>query len=181
MRQRTKLAQALAHDPELLLLDEPFGGVDPVGRSHLTHLLHQRVREGKGLLMASHLLHEVEAVTKSFLLICGGRLLASGTAEEVHALLDDLPKVIRLRCENPHELARRLLEEESVDAVRFIDPSQLLLSSRSPGSVYRRLPELIRSAGTQVYELHSTDSSLQALFDALLKIHRGMRPTSRSE
>jgi ABC-2 type transport system ATP-binding protein len=179
MRQRTKLAQALAHDPELLVLDEPFGGVDPVGRHQMIEILQKRIQEGRGLIMASHLLHEVEAVTRSFLLICGGRLLASGTAEEVHSLLDELPKEMRLRCDNPNALARRLLDEEMVESVRFVD-DELLISSRRPAAVFDRLPEIVESAGTRVLELHSTDSSLQALFDTLLKIHRGMAPSERS-
>jgi len=84
MRQRTKLAQALAHEPELLILDEPFNGLDPVGRRDMTEVLRRWIASGRGLLLASHILHEVEAVTDSFLMICNGRLLASGLAEEVH-------------------------------------------------------------------------------------------------
>lgn len=177
MRQRAKLAQALAHDPELLILDEPLNGLDPVGRHHMTDVLHDRIRAGGSVLMASHLLHEVEAVTHSFLLICGGRLLASGTAEEVHALLEDLPKEISVRCDDPARLARRLVGEELVDAVQFAgDGETLVVSTRSPLSVFGRLPEWTHETGIHVEELRSTDSSLQALFDTLLQIHRGMIP-----
>jgi ABC-2 type transport system ATP-binding protein len=179
MRQRTKLAQAMAHDPELLVLDEPFGGVDPIGRRQVIDLLKGRIRAGKGLVMASHLLHEVEAVTRSFLLICGGRLLASGTAEEVHSLLEDLPKDIQIRCPEPVKLARQLVREEGVDAVRFVGKEELLVSTRSPATVYSRLPQLVNDAATQIEEVCSTESSLQALFDTLLKIHRGMRNKDR--
>jgi len=98
MRQRTKLAQALAHEPELLILDEPFNGLDPVGRRDMTEVLRRWIASGRGLLLASHILHEVEAVTDSFLMICNGRLLASGLAEEVHALMADVPAEVQIRC-----------------------------------------------------------------------------------
>ena len=84
MRQRAKLAQAIAHDPELLILDEPFNGLDPVGRFEMTALLKKWSTEGRSLVLASHILHEVEAVNPSFLLIYGGRLLASGTLSLIH-------------------------------------------------------------------------------------------------
>ena len=96
MRQRTKLAQALAHDPDLLILDEPFNGLDPIARHDMTVLLRDWIDQGKSLLLASHVLHEVESITRSFLLICGGRLLASGTAEEVHQILADLPNELTI-------------------------------------------------------------------------------------
>src|SRR4026209_1678602 len=104
MRQRTKLAQAIAHQPQLLILDEPFNGLDPIGRHELTTVLHDWIGRGKSLIFASHLLHEVEAITQSFLLICSGRLLASGTAEDVHAMMTGLPNEVSLRCTHPHAL-----------------------------------------------------------------------------
>ena len=174
MRQRAKLAQAVAHDPELLILDEPFNGLDPVGRHHMTEFLRGWIAEDRGLVLASHVLHEVEAITHSFLLICGGRLLASGSAEEVHALLADVPNEIRIRCDHANRLAKRLLNTDAVEAVRFTDGGQgLVLATCSPATVYNRLPEWIADAGVRVDELRSTDDSLQALFDSLLAIHRG--------
>ncbi len=181
MRQRAKLAQALAHDPQLLILDEPFGGLDPVARHQMIELLKQRVRSGKGLLMASHLLHEVEAVTDSFLLICGGRLLASGTAEEVYSLLEELPKEICIRTDRPRQVAQCLMEDQLVESVRLLGDEQLLVSSRNPADVYRRLPELVEKTNVQIYELRSSDSSLQSLFDVLLRIHHGMTVTESRE
>jgi len=174
MRQRTKLAQALAHEPDLLILDEPLNGLDPVARHQVTELLRHWAQGGKGLLLASHVLHEVEAVTHTFLLICGGRLLASGAAEEVHALLADVPNEIRIRCNDARQMAQRLLQEEIVEAIRFTgEEGSLVVSTRSPATLYARLPEWIADTQLQIAELHSTDDSLQALFDSLLRIHRG--------
>ncbi|MGQ9575468.1 MAG: ABC transporter ATP-binding protein [Thermoguttaceae bacterium] len=174
MRQRTKLAQALAHGPELLILDEPLNGLDPIGRHEMTELLRQWIRAGRGLLFASHILHEVEAVTHSFLLICGGRLLAAGSAEQIHNLLADVPCEIHIRCDGAAQLARRLIDEGVVDSLRFAEGGQsLILATRRPVALYNQLPQWIEGTGIRIHELRSGDESLQALFSSLLKIHRG--------
>jgi len=174
MRQRTKLAQAFAHDPEVLILDEPLNGLDPVGRHEITVQLQEWIRRGRGLLLASHLLHEVEAVTQSFLLICGGRLLASGSAEEVHTLLAEMPNEIRIRTNDAPGLARRFVEERVAESVRFGgDGETLTISTHNPAAIYARLPQWIDGTGIEIRELRSTDESLQALFNALMRIHRG--------
>lgn len=172
MRQRTKLAQALAHEPDLLVLDEPLNGLDPIGRHEITELLKAWIRSGRGLVLASHLLHEVEAVTQSFLLICNGRLLASGSAEEVHALMADVPNEIRIRCDGAGELARRLIAENAVASVRFLE-GELVVGTRSPATLYARLPGWLEGTGIRIHQVRSTDDSLQALFASLLRIHRG--------
>ena len=170
MRQRTKLAQAVAHEPQLLILDEPFNGLDPIARHDLTVALRKWIQQGKSLLLASHILHEVESVTQSFLLICGGRLLASGTAEEVNALLDDLPNEITLRTNQPHELAERLVALRVTDAVQ-VASDRVTVSTRSPS---RLLSDLTAwTAELEIHEIRSADESLHALFNTLLQIHRG--------
>ena len=172
MRQRVKLAQAIAHDPDFLILDEPFNGLDPIGRHEMGVLLKQWIADGKSLLLASHLLYEVESITNSFLLISGGRLLASGTAAEVHALLVDVPNEISLRTSNPRRLAGILLEREVTDSLQ-IDGDRVTISTRHPGRLYDQLPEWLDESRISVGEMHSGDESLQALFNSLLKIHRG--------
>jgi len=172
MRQRTKLAQAIAHDPEFLILDEPFNGLDPIGRHDLTTVLLDWIGLGKSLLFASHLLHEVESITQSFLLICSGRLLASGTAEEVHSMMVGLPNEIALRCSSPHLLASRLVQEHAVDSLS-IQGDTLTLATQQPGLLYEKLPGWVSDLGVTVLEMKSADESLQALFNSLMKMHRG--------
>ena len=172
MRQRVKLAQAIAHEPDLLILDEPFSGLDPLGRIEMTKLLKQWIGEGKSLLLASHVLHEIESVTQSFLLISGGRLLASGTASEVHSLLAGVPNEIMLRCSEPRRLADVLLRAELGHAFRM-EVDSLHVSTKNPGRLYEELPERMQEADVSVTEIHSADESLQSLFNSLMRIHRG--------
>ena len=174
MRQRAKLAQALAHEPMLLILDEPFNGLDPVGRHAFTEVLRDWIGKGRGLILASHVLHEVEHTTDSFLLVYSGRLLASGCVSEVKSLLADVPNEIWLRCDRASDLACRLVQEPCVDAVRFADHGQVLvLATRSPATIYAKLPQWVAETRVQVLELRSADDSLHALFHSLLQIHRG--------
>jgi len=177
MRQRTKIAQAIAHDPELLILDEPLSGLDPVGRAEMTSVLRQHVAAGGSLILASHVLHEIEAITDSFLLISGGRLLASGTAEEVHELLFDLPVEVQIRCDQPDRLSGLIMQHGLADSVRM-GRSQagrplLHVATRQTAEFSSRLPVWVREHQLRVNEISTADDSLQTLFNSLMKIHRG--------
>jgi ABC-2 type transport system ATP-binding protein len=172
MRQRTKLAQAIAHDPDFLILDEPFNGLDPIGRHDLTVVLKKWIGMGKSLLFASHLLHEIETITQSFLLICGGRLLASGTAEEVHTMMIGLPNEIALRCSDPHRLASLIVADDLAESVK-IEKDYVTVATRNPTTLYNCLPKWLVDWKLSVTEMHSADESLQALFNSLMKMHRG--------
>jgi len=174
MRQRTKLAQAFAHDPSLLILDEPFNGLDPIGRHEMTEVLRRWVRSGRSLILASHILHEVEAVSPSFLLIRGGRVLASGPPDEIRALLADVPNEIRIRCDRPTLLAREFVESGLSESIRFLDQGEtILVSTRSPVAVFEQLPRWLAKLDIEVFEMRSADDSLQRLFSSLMRIHRG--------
>ena len=173
MKQRCKLAQAIAHEPELLILDEPFTGVDPVGRHNLSEIFSEWVEQGKSLLVASHVLHELEAICESFLLICDGRLLASGSAYEVHSLLANIPNQVRLKSNQPTEMAQILLKNQLIDMLQ-VDESTgwLTVSTTKPADFYQQLP-LLSEQGIDIQEMHTGDDSLQTAFDSLLSIYRG--------
>ena len=174
MRQRTKLAQALLHDPELLVLDEPFNGLDPVARHDLIELLRTWIKQGRSLILASHVLHEVEAVTQTFVLIRGGRLLAQGSAREVHELLAHLPSDIRITTPRGSDLARVLLACGLANAVKLDDAAgELFVSTRTPHQVYAKLPQILKDENILVSRVESSDESLQTLFDKLFRMHRG--------
>ena len=174
MRQRAKLAQAIAHDPDFLILDEPFSGLDPIGRYEMSNYLRKWSQPGKTLVLASHILHEVEAINPSFLLISGGRLLASGSPEEVREILADTPNTITIKCQNAKKLAAKLLEVPAVTKVSFTDDPQFMsLTTRSAKSLYESLPAVTRELDVPIYEMQSADETLKNLFATLLKKHRG--------
>ncbi|QDT53252.1 putative ABC transporter ATP-binding protein YxlF [Caulifigura coniformis] len=173
MRQRTKLAQAIAHEPELLILDEPFNGLDPVGRHEITMLLKDWVKAGGSLIIASHILYEVETLATSFLLVSGGRLLASGTPEEVHSLLKNLPNEFVIRGEGLRELSQKMIAEQLVDSIRLDGGDRLTVTTHQPTALTSRLPEWNSGGSIRITELSSGDDTLQALFTTLMRIHRG--------
>ena len=176
MRQRTKLAQAIAHEPELLILDEPLSGLDPVGRSQMTEVLKNWIQMGRSVIIATHVLHEVEALTESFLLISGGRVLASGTAAEVHELLFKVPMELQIRCNDGRGLAAAILKADLAEAARVSVTESgdlVVLTTRDASALSAGILKWIQEDDLLVYEMRTADDSLQSLFNSLMKIHRG--------
>ena len=125
------------------------------------------------VLVASHVLHELEAICESFLLICDGRLLASGSAYEVHSLLANIPNRIRFKSNQPKEMAVQLLEKRLVQTIDVDEAAgQLTVTTSQPADLYEQIP-ILSEQGIEILEMHSGDDSLQAAFDSLLSIHRG--------
>jgi len=173
MRQRAKLAQAIAHDPELLILDEPFNGLDPVGRFEMTALLKKWASEGRSLVLASHILHEVEAVNPSFLLIYGGRLLASGAPEEMRRILANSPSVLTIKSSDSKKLAAILSGLGAVKNIRFVGEGRIEVETLVLSEVLDQLPRAVIDAGISIDKLETNDESLKSLFSTLMKIQRG--------
>jgi len=169
MRQRIKFAQALVHDPDVLVFDEPLTGTDPVGRRALRDLIAGLAAEGKTVLVSSHVLHEVESLTASIVLIYRGRVVASGDVREIRDLMDEHPHRIRVRCDRPRELAAALTELEGVVGVELSRaPPGLVVHSERPAALFDRLPGLLLGAGIRLDELASEDDSLEAVFRYLV-------------
>ena len=169
MRQRTKLAQALVHDPDLLVLDEPLAGTDPVGRHKLMDLVQELGAEGKSVLVSSHVMHEVQAMTERFLLIYGGRVLAVGDVQEIRGLLYEIPHRIRIACDRPRDLARHLAGQAAVDGVQTdAERNELWVTTRKPRELFAALPELAAETGVAIRELGSEDESLDVVFEYLV-------------
>ena len=173
MRQRAKLAGAIAHDPDLLVLDEPFDGLDPVARHELVTLVRGWARS-RSLLVASHLLHEVEALEAGLAVILGGRLVASGTVGEIRRLIDTLPSEVRVVSDAPRRLARAVCESPDADAVRFIGEDTFVVETRHPAEVAARVGTMATAEGILVRELVPGDRSLEGIFGRLVQIHRGV-------
>ena len=174
MRQRTKIAQAIAHEPELLILDEPYNGLDPVGRFAMTQMLKEWTAKGRSVLFASHVLHEIEAITSSFLLINGGRCLASGTAEEIESILADTPQEVTLVGPDVGRLIKYLADEPSVQSLKLSDSrSRLRVALLDPPKIYEQLARWISQDALRIYQFKTADGDLTALFESLLRRHRG--------
>jgi ABC-2 type transport system ATP-binding protein len=169
MRQRIKLAQALVHDPELLILDEPLSGMDPLGRRKTMRLIREWARLGKSVLVSSHILHEIELMTANILLINNGRILAEGNVHQIRELIDTHPHTVYIRAENPRELAREFLAHADVLSLRF-EPGAVVVETGQPDAFYGRLTDLVAD-GTcgSVEEVTSPDDNLQAVFKYLVK------------
>jgi ABC-2 type transport system ATP-binding protein len=169
MRQRVKLAQAIAHDPELLILDEPLGGMDPLMRRRTIRQIRDWGRAGKSVLVSSHILHEVEAMTSNILLINNGRIVAEGNVHQIRDLIDEHPHTVFIRADAPRELARLLLAEDGVISLRF-EPGAVVVETARPDAFYARLTDMAASgeAGA-IDEVTSPDDNLQAVFRYLVK------------
>jgi len=181
MRQRCKLAQAIAHDPKLLILDEPFNGLDPVDRHEMTSMLIDWARSGKSLLLASHVLHEVEQITDAFLLIYGGRLLASGTAGELRSMLADLTQDLTITCSNVELLSQKLAVASWLSSMQ-VDRAQkrIRVSVSQPLELYASLAEWSATEELEITELAGSEGDLSSLFRQLVSRHRGVRVSSRA-
>lgn len=174
MRQRVKIAQAIAHEPDLLILDEPFNGLDPIGRHDLTVFLQQWAADGKSLILASHILHEVESVTSEFLLIYGGRILAAGDASEVRSMLSGFPVEVQLEGDGLRLVVERLAKDACFDGVEFAASGRRVKIQVSDGERFQELlGEFATLPGVNIESIDSPDGTLEAAFDLLLKVHRG--------
>jgi ABC-2 type transport system ATP-binding protein len=169
MRQRIKLAQALVHEPEVLFLDEPLTGTDPVARRDLMDIIQKLGSQGKSVLVSSHVLHEVQSLTQSIILLNHGRLVAQGEVRQIRDLIDNHPHHIVLICDSCRKLAGRLLAWEDIEGVNVLAGGKgLMVQTRSPDAFYGRLPELSLQDDTAITEVYSDDDSLEAVFKYLV-------------
>jgi ABC-2 type transport system ATP-binding protein len=169
MRQRVKLAQALVHDPELLILDEPLSGMDPLMRRKTIRFIKDWARAGKHIIVSSHILHEIESMTSNILLINNGRILAEGNVHAIRDLIDTHPHTVYVRGADPRALARRFLAEDDVLSMRF-EPGAVVVETAKPDAFYARLTALAASGEAGVIdEVTSPDDNLQAVFRYLVK------------
>jgi len=169
MRQRVKLAQAIVHDPDMLILDEPLSGMDPLARRRTMKMIRDWARQGKSVLVSSHILHEVESMTSNILLINNGRILAEGNVHQIRDLIDEHPHTVYIRADDPRGLAREFLTRADVISLRF-EPGAVVVETGKPDEFYSRLTELVAAGQCgAVEEVTSPDDNLQAVFKYLVK------------
>ncbi|HYS99740.1 MAG TPA: ABC transporter ATP-binding protein [Thermoplasmata archaeon] len=168
MRQRAKLAQALAHDPDILILDEPLSGADPLARVHILRTIAEFAKKGGHVLMSTHVLYEIERVTHNIVLIHNGKAIASGDIHAIRALIDEHPHAVRLATPRPRELAQALAGMEHVVSFEFPAADSLLVRTKKPDAFYKELPAIIVDRNLEVRGLESPDDSLEAVFEYLV-------------
>jgi len=167
MRQRTRVAAALVHDPGVLLLDEPFNGMDPRQRLHMMELLHRMSAEGRTILFSSHILEEVEQLSGTVQVIVAGRLAASGDYRHIRRLMTNRPHVFTIRSSDDRRLAVALMAQDSVAGVD-IDATGLQVRASDYGTFTRALPRVALKEGVRVRRLIPADESLESVFSYLV-------------
>jgi len=168
MRQRIKLAQSLVHDPDLLVLDEPLNGVDPVGRRQLVDLFRKLAADGKTLLISSHVLEELDVLADQVLFMWRGRILASGPVDSVRQQLNDYPRQVVLEADRPRELATALMSATEVESIQFKTGAQLELRVRRYEEFLQKLAVAVVDQQFVIGRLETIDASTEAVFQYLL-------------
>ena len=170
MRQRIKLAQAMLHDPDIILLDEPLNGLDPVGRREFKDLLGALAGQGKAINVSSHILFEVEQMTRSLLLLHRGRLLATGDLGIIRSLIDKHPHQIRIETDSPRDAAALLAHLPNIVSMKFDRSGEAIqLEVREPGAFYDAVMNAILDQGLEIRGISSPDNNLESVFKYLVE------------
>jgi ABC-2 type transport system ATP-binding protein len=174
MRQRVKLAQALAHEPELLLLDEPLNGLDPAQRRTVVELIRRLGEEGRTVVVSSHVLHEVERMAPRVLVLVNGHLVASGATSAIRELIADRPRSVRLEAgPGGRALARELVGAGLVESVRF-DDGAMVVEAQDVERLGRALPSLARDVGARLSRIEPVGDDLESVYAYLHERARGV-------
>jgi ABC-2 type transport system ATP-binding protein len=168
MRQRIKMASSLVHDPAVLLLDEPFNGMDPRQRIHLMELLRTMGAEGRTVLFSSHILEEVEQVARQIEVMVSGRHAASGDFGAIRRLMTDRPNRFVLRTADDRLLASALMGDPSVRGARLRSDGGIEVEASDFGRFSEVLPRLAREHSVRLHEVTPTDESLESVFSYLV-------------
>jgi len=166
MRQRTKLATATVHDPTFILLDEPLTGVDPKARIDIVEQIKKLGEAGKTIVISSHVLYEIEALTTEIVVIYRGQVLAEGNVYEIRKLIDRHPHRIRIECDKPRLMAATIASEDHVARIGF-ERGAVLIETRDPDRCYEQIGEAVLAQQIAVSTLTSPDNNLGAVFEYL--------------
>ena len=168
MKQRVKIAAAIVHEPEVLLLDEPFNGADPRQRLHMMAMLKQMAADGRTIVFSSHILEEVERLAENVLVIVSGRLAASGDFREIRRLMTDRPHTFTVRSSDNRRLGSALVADPSVFAIE-LDTDWVKVSTSDFSAFTLAAPRVARREGVTLFELRPTDESLESVFSYLVQ------------
>ncbi len=169
MRQRIKVAAALVHDPDVLLMDEPLNGTDPVQRAGLIALIKELGAAGKTVLVSSHVLVEVERFAENIIVIVNGKLAAAGDYRAIRDKIDAHDHAVRIRADQPRRLAAALIAEPSTRSVRLDADERLVAETSDVRAFYRAVPACARREGVRLFEVQAADESLTSVFAYLVE------------
>jgi ABC-2 type transport system ATP-binding protein len=168
MRQRIKLAHAHCHDPQVLVLDEPLNGLDPMGRAEMIDLFTELAREGRHVVVSSHILHEVDMISDGVIMIHGGAIVAEGEIREVRGEITSHPIQVLIRCDQPHKVASRIFEFEHVVEARLVESGALLVRTRNASDFFTEFNRIVIETGVVVETVAPADESVHAVYDYLI-------------
>ncbi|HSB10635.1 MAG TPA: ABC transporter ATP-binding protein [Blastocatellia bacterium] len=169
MRQRVRLAQAIAHEPIVMILDEPLNGLDPMARAETIRLFRQLAAEGLHLIISSHILHEVDMMSDSVILLNNGYVVAEGEIHGVRDEMEEHPMQILIRCDHPSILAARVFEQDSVvEAKLHKDRQGLFVKTRDADAFYLLLNKIVADGGVSVESIAPVDDDLSAVYQYLI-------------
>ena len=175
MRQRIRLAQAIAHDPLVLVLDEPLNGLDPLVRSETIALFRQFAAEGRHVIVSSHVLHEVDKISDQVILLSGGYIVAEGQISGVRSEIHERPMQIMIRCDRPHDMASKVFEQDHVvEAQLLADGTGLLVKTRDAARFYRLLNQLAVS-GIRIEGVAPADDNVNSVYEYLIGNEEGSK------
>jgi len=176
MRQRIKLAQAICHDPQVLILDEPLNGLDPMGRAEMIDLFKEFARDGRHVIVSSHILHEVDLISDGVIMIHGGSVVAEGAIRDVRGEITTQPLQVLVRCNEPHLVAAKAFELDHVVEARIVDEATgLLLRTTDAKKFFPDLGKIILATGVEVETVTPADESVHAVYDYLIGESGGSR------
>ena len=169
MRQRIKVAAALVHDPDVLLMDEPLNGTDPVQRAGLIALIRELGAAGKTVLVSSHVLVEVERFAENILVVVNGKLAAAGDFRAIRDKMDEHDHAVRIRADDARRLAAALIADPSTRSVRLDGAGRLVAETNDVRAFYRAVPVVAQREGIRLFEVQATDESLTSVFAYLVR------------
>jgi ABC-2 type transport system ATP-binding protein len=168
MRQRIKLAQALAHDPRVLILDEPLNGLDPLVRAETIGLFRELAAEGRHVILSTHILHEVDMISDQVILLSNGYVVAEGKISGVRSEISDQPMQVLIRCNHPSQLAAKVFHEDSVVEARLhADGGGLLIKTRDANRFYRQLNQIALN-GIEIESVSPADDDVNSVYEYLI-------------
>ena len=169
MRQRIKLAQAICHDPKVLILDEPLNGLDPMGRAEMIDLFKEFARDDRHVIVSSHILNEVDLISDGVIMIHGGSIVAEGSIRDVRGEITTQPLQVLVRCDRPQIVAAKAFELADVVEAQIVDEATgVLLRTTDAQSFFPALAKIILTTGVEVETVTPADENVHAVYDYLI-------------